>query len=138
MTKPHLHPYLCFNGNCREAMEFYKSCMGGTVTMQTVGESPMPSKPEQKDLIMHAMMENDALSFFACDAMMGPVSNGGAVSLCVGGSDEGRLKDMFGKLSEGGKVLMKLEKQFWGDVFGMLEDKFGMQWMFNIDSTSKK
>ncbi len=133
MLPAHLSPYLTFNGNCRDAMTFYQACLGGKLTMQTFGEAPMPSAPEDKEKIMHAMLENDALSFMASDSMPGqPVTMGTNVSLSLVGTDETLLRGFFAKLSEGGNVTMPLDKQFWGDVFGMCTDKFGIHWMVNI------
>ena len=82
---------------------------------------------------MHAALENDSLSFMGSDTMPGnKVTIGDNVNLSVTGTDEERLKEMFGKLGAGGTVTMPLAPQFWGDTFGMLTDKFGTRWMFNI------
>lgn len=133
MSTSTLFPYLTFAGTCKEAMTFYQSCMGGTLKMQTFGEAPMPSGPKDKDRIMHASLENDRLSFMASDSMPGGnVVVGDNVNLSITGTDEAKLKDMFEKLSAGGTVTMPLAKQFWGDVFGMFTDKFGIHWMVNI------
>jgi len=139
MPAAYLSPYFVCNGNCREMMEFYQSCMGGKLTMQTYGDVPpqpdMPSlTPEMKSRIMHATLENDQLSFTGCDAHPGkgaPVV-GDNIHLSVAGTDETRLREMFKKLAVGGEVNMELAPQFWGDIFGMLKDKFGTHWMFNI------
>lgn len=133
MLPAHLSPYLTFNGNCKEAMEFYQSCLGGQLTMQTFGEAPMPSNPEDKEKIMHAMLQNDALSFMASDSMPGkPVTVGSNVSLSIAGTDDAKIRECYTKLGEGGTVTMPLEKAFWGDTFGMLTDRFGIHWMVNI------
>lgn len=133
MQNAHLSPYLTFEGDCKQAMEFYQSCMGGTLKMQTFGETPMPCPEDQKAKIMHASLENDSLSFMASDSQMGrKVLKGDNVHLSIAGTGEKKLQDIFSKLSAGGQVTMPLAKQFWGDTFGMLTDKFGMHWMFNI------
>ena len=133
MQKAYLSPYLVFDGDCKQAMEFYHSCMGGNLKMQTFGEAPMPCPDHYKGKIMHASLENDSLSFMASDTQPGnPVAKGTNVHLSVAGTDETRLKEIFAKLSKGGKVTMPLAKQFWGDTFGMLTDTFGIHWMFNI------
>ena len=132
MSTATLSPYLTLDGNCKEAMEFYKSCMGGKLTMQTFGAAPMPSDEKMKDKIMHASLENGTLSFMASDSAIGSPVKGDNVNLSVAGDDEEGLKKMFHDLSAGGNVTMKLEKQFWGDTFGMFTDKFGIHWMFNI------
>lgn len=128
-----LHAYLNFDGDCRQAMEFYHACLGGKLTMQTFGESPVPSDASTKDRIMHAMLETPDFTILASDTMPGmPFAKGTNVSLSLVGTDEKRLKEFFQKLSAGGNVTMKMEKQFWGDVFGMLTDKFGIHWMVDI------
>ncbi len=133
MQKAYLCPYLMFDGTCEQAMNFYQSCMGGTLKMQRYGETPMPCSDSQKDKIMHASLENDSLSFMAADGQENRKTvQGDNVHLSVAGTDEARLKEMFLRLSAGGAVTMALEKQFWGDTFGMLTDKFGIHWMFNI------
>ena len=133
MPNPTLSPYLIFGGTCEEAMKFYQSCMGGKLTMQTYGEAPMPCPEHWKKKIIHASLENDSLSFMASDDNeTKKVVMGTNVQLSVAGSDAKLLTDMFSKLSTGGTVTTPLEKQFWGDTFGMFADKFGVRWMFNV------
>lgn len=130
-----LHPYLNFSGKTAEAMKFYQSVLGGELTMQTFGESGIPSSPEDKDKIIHADLKNGDLSFMASDGNKEhPVHMGDNISMSISGDDGATLKRYFEGLSAGGKVTMPLEKQFWGDTFGMLIDKFGVQWMVNISS----
>jgi len=132
-----LNPYLTFPGTAREAMELYKSVFGGELTLQTFAESGMPTKDEDKDKIVHAVLKNDEFTFMASDGNSEhPVNMGDNISMSLSGEDEAKLKEYFDKLSEGGKVDMPLAKQFWGDTFGMLTDKFGIHWMVNI--TAKK
>jgi PhnB protein len=133
MSDIHIDPYLYFRGNCREAMEFYKSVFGGELTMQTVGEIPtdFPGKEERKNEIMHAALRSNSVTIFGTDSPQAS-EKAAKIELSVGGSDEKRMREMFDGLSEGGKVKMKLEKQFWGDIFGNLSDKYGIDWMFNI------
>jgi PhnB protein len=136
--QPALVPYLNFNGNAAEAMRFYKSVLGGELKMQTFGEAKMAGKPEEKDLILHADLKNDALSFMASDTQPGqPATFGNNVNMSIAGSDNGRLTEIFNGLAKGGKVDMPLAKQFWGDTFGMLTDKFGVHWMINIAAQSQ-
>ncbi len=136
MNKSKLEPYLCFNGNCKEAMEFYQSVLGGKLEISTFGDyasAEMPVADEQKDKVMHATLNNDLLSFMASDSMPDrPVEFGGSISMSIAGTDEGQLKGFFKGLSEGGKVTLPLAKQVWGDQFGMLTDKYDIQWMINI------
>ncbi len=137
--KPTLAPYLNFSGNTREAMEFYQSVLGGKLTMQTFGESGMPTPAEDKDKIMHADLKNDALSFMASDGNKEhPVHVGNNIHMSIVGTDEALLTKYFNGLAQGGKVDLPLAKQFWGDTFGMLTDKFGVHWMVNISSGVQK
>lgn len=131
--KPKLTPYLTFDGKTAEAMKFYQSVLGGKLTMQTFGESGMPTTPEEKDRIIHADLKNDTLSFMASDGSPDhPVHMGDNISKSIAGSDEATLTKYFNSLAEGGIIDMPLAKQFWGDTFGMLTDKFGVHWMVNI------
>lgn len=133
-------PYMNFNGNCREAMEFYHSILGGKLTMQTFEEANtgMPIPEGHGDKIMHASLENERLSLMASDGMPGKeVVFGDSVSLSIVGQDEEQLTSWFEKLADGGEITMKLEKQFWGDMFGMLKDKFGINWMVNVSASGQ-
>jgi len=137
--KPTLNPYLNFSGKTKEAMEFYQKVLGGKLTMQTFAESGMATKDEDKNKIIHALLENDALTFMASDGnAQHPVHMGDNISMSISGTDETLLTRYFQGLAKGGKVDMPLAKQFWGDTFGMLTDKFGVHWMVNIASTAQK
>ena len=128
-----LSPYLNFNGNTAEAMRFYQSVLGGELSMQTFDEAKMARTPAEKNLIVHAALKNGALSFMASDAPPNmPGTFGDNVHLSLSGGDLGKLTEVFNKLAQGGKVDMPLAKQFWGDTFGMLTDKFGVHWMVNV------
>ena len=129
-----LNPYLNFSGNTREAMEFYKSVLGGELTLSTFGEYPEMEVPENyKDKIMHAQLESGDIRLMASESMPGgEIHPGDNFSLSLVGDDEAELTRIFGALAKGGQVTMPLEKQMWGDVFGMVQDKFGMSWMVNI------
>jgi PhnB protein len=132
-AKPTLTPYLNFNGKTAEAMRFYQSVLGGDLTMQTFGEAKMAKSPKDKDLILHAALKNDALSIMASDGQPGiKVVFGDNIHMSLAGQDNAKLSEMFAKLGRGGKVDMPLAKQFWGDTFGMVTDKFGVHWMVNI------
>jgi PhnB protein len=134
MTDTKLEPYLYFRGNCREAMQFYQAAFGGELKLSTVGEAPPGSMPDQeahKNDIMHSHLSGGLASLLASDSgHASPETK--KVELCLSGSDEPQLRAAFDKLAQGGKVKMKLEKQFWGAIFGSLTDRFGVDWMFNI------
>ena len=128
-----LNPYLTFNGNTAEAMKFYHSVLGGELNIQTFAEAKMARSDKEKDRIVHARLNSGAITLMASDSMIEqPAEAGENVSLSLMGSDTAKLTEIFNRLSEGGEVKMPLAKQFWGDTYGMVKDKFGMHWMVNI------
>jgi PhnB protein len=133
MNDTRIDPYLFFTGNAREAMEFYQKAFGGDLTVQTLADVPgdIPGKAERPNDVMHAALKGGAFALFASDSMQASDKTA-KVELCIGGSDEAALRTIFDTLAEGGTVRMALEKQFWGDLFGNLTDKFGVDWMMNI------
>lgn len=130
-----LEPYLLFNGNCEEAFRFYGECLGGKIVfIQRFGDAPVPSKPEQKDKIMHLTFQLDETRIMGSDCQEGePARKGDAIHLSLNYSDLELEKRQFAALSEGGIVKMPLQDTFWGAHFGMLVDRFGVHWMFNCD-----
>ena len=120
-------PYLNFNGNAAEALNFYSKALNGEVVYkQTFGESPMESSEEQKNKIMHASFKAGDLQFLVSDTMPGqPVTSGTNISLSLNFNDADEMNKTFAALSESGKVTMELQDTFWGARFGMLEDKYG-------------
>lgn len=130
-----LNPYLNFNGNASEAMRFYQSVLGGELYIQTFGEAGMAQDDSQKDLTLHAALTSDDVTLYASDGQPSQkVSFGDAVHLNLQGNDADKLNGYFTGLAAGGTIMMPLAKQFWGDVFGMLTDKYGHHWMVNITS----
>jgi PhnB protein len=130
---PVLTPYLTFNGNAAKAMKFYHSVLGGELAMQTFGETKASQRPEEKDLIIHATLKNEGLTFMASDAMTDRQAKfGDNVHMSISGNNRAKLTEVFNGLAKGGKVDMPLAKQFWGDTFGQLTDQFGIHWMVNI------
>jgi PhnB protein len=127
-----LNPYLSFADNARQAMEFYRGVFGGELTMNTFGEMG-GAAPGDENKIMHSQLETPAgYTLMASDAPAGmPHSEGSSISVSLSG-DTDDLRGYFTKLSEGGSVIMPLEKQMWGDEFGMCVDQFGVQWMVNV------
>lgn len=129
-----LNPYIGFEDNARQAMEFYHSVFGGKLDLNTFGESHASEDPAEKDKIMHAMLETESgMVFMASDTPKGmtrPTST--FISMSLSGDNEEELRGYWNKLIEGGQVTMPLEKAPWGDTFGMLTDKFGINWMVNI------
>jgi PhnB protein len=138
MAGTKLNPYIALNGNAREAMEFYHGIFGGDIKFSTFGEFNMPGTPDDyKDKIMHAVIEAKDITLMASDGQPGgKVNFGDNVSLSLSGEDEAELTGYFNQLADGGKTTMPLEKQVWGDTFGMCTDKFGFHWMVNINQAS--
>ncbi len=134
-----LNPYISFAGNAREAMEFYRDVLGGELTTNTFGEFGDPSAPGA-DQIMHSQLETDAgFTLMASDTPPGMEHDpGNNVSISLSGDDGDLLRGYWEGLSSGGTVSMPLEKQMWGDVFGMCQDKFGLTWMVNIAGASSE
>jgi PhnB protein len=129
-----LNPYLSFSDQAREAMEFYKSVFGGKLETHTFKEYNASQDPSEDDKIMHSMLEADnGITFMAADTPKGmDYTPGNNYSMSLSGDDDATLQGYFDKLSEGGSVAMPLEKAPWGDRFGMVTDKFGVQWLVNI------
>ncbi len=129
-----LNPYLNFRDNTRQAMEFYKSVFGGNLIMSTFKEFHASQDPSEENKIMHAELRGDnGLTFMASDTPNRMEYKPGTnFSMSLSGDDEAELKGYFEKLSAGGKITMPLEKAPWGDMFGMLTDKFGVSWLVNI------
>ena len=129
-----LNPYLNFTDQAREAMEFYKSVFGGKLEMNTFKEYNASQDPSEDDKIMHSMLEaDDGITFMAADTPTGmDYTPGNNYSMSLSGDDDATLQGYFDRLSEGGSVAMPLEQAPWGDKFGMVTDKFGVQWMVNI------
>lgn len=130
-----LIPYLHFAGNSKEVLEFYQHALGGDVVqLGTYGESPMPSDEDYKDKVMHARFIFDGNMIMVSDVFKGQtISTDGNIQLSVDVEDEDKLDSIFNKMSEGGRVTMPLQDQFWGARFGMLQDRFGVSWMFNCE-----
>lgn len=133
-------PYLMFNGNAAEAMLFYATALGGKIMhSQTFGESGMPIEDNAKDRIMHALLEADNLQLMVSDCQPGKeVKSGSQISLSLNFDDIESINKTFDSLSVGGEVTMELQDTFWGARFGMLDDKFGVSWMFNFDYPKKE
>jgi PhnB protein len=128
-----LNPYISFDNSARQAMEFYRDVFGGNLTMNTFGEFGQADSPDA-DKIMHSQLETDmGFTLMASDTPAGMQRNpGDTITISLSGDDADSLRGYWEKLSDGGTVTMPLEKQMWGDEFGMCTDKFGISWMVNI------
>jgi PhnB protein len=133
------NPYLNFNGNTEEAFNFYKSVFGGEfITFQRFGDAPgcegIP-QGEQKG-IMHVALPisaNSVLMGTDVPSIMPKVVAGTNISISLQTESEEETRKLFNGLSAGGNVHMPLDKMFWGALYGMFTDKFGIQWMVNYD-----
>ena len=128
-----LNPYISFNGNAREAMEFYRRVFGGALTLNTFGEYGSQDSPAA-DKIMHSMLETDSgFTLMCADTPPGmEYLPGNNMAVSLSGDDAEELRGYWAKLSDGGSVSVPLEKQMWGDEFGMCVDQFGSPWLVNI------
>lgn len=128
-----LNPYISFAGNARQAMEFYEQVFGGTLRLNTFGEF---GSDDQPNAIMHGMLETPSgYTIMGADTPPGqPHQPGNNMTVSLSGDDADELRRYWDALAEGGTVMVPLEKQMWGDEFGMLTDRFGIPWMVNIGS----
>lgn len=129
-----LNPYLSFKDNTREAMEFYKTVFGGKLEMNTFKDFHASQDPSEDNKIMHSVLEADnGIAFMASDTPdRMEYKAGNNYSMSLSGDNEAELRGYFEKLAAGATITMPLEKAIWGDTFGMLTDKFGVQWLVNI------
>lgn len=134
-----LHPYLNFDGNAREAFEFYGEALGATPQFATFGEfHAVPEGDPAAHKIMHGSLEvTDLIRLYVSDVIegMGEYTRGTNVTLSLMGDDEAVLRSAYEKLSVGGEITMPLEKQMWGDVYGAFTDRFGIVWQVNISGS---
>jgi PhnB protein len=131
-----INAYLAFDGNCREAMTFYRDCLGGELSLMTVGESQVAAQmpKETQGSIMHAALTKAGLTLMASDTMGNfALVRGNTVSLMLYCQTEEEIRASFSKLSVGGTVNTELKEEFWGSIYGDITDKFGIRWMFNYD-----
>ena len=131
-----IHPYLVFDGQCEEAVTFYKDILGGTITMMSrFSEAPpeMPFSEDLKDKIMHCTLEFGAGVLLASDGGGEPLIQGNNTYMSLNVPEEEEALAVFTALSENGNIIMPFEDVFWGGKFGMLTDKFGIQWMVSSE-----
>jgi len=128
-----LNPYIQFKDNARAALEFYRDVFGGDLTVSTFGDYGDPGQPGA-DGVMHGQLESPSgYTIMAADTPPGMDHNPGSnIAVSLSGDDPAELHGYWDKLSSGGQVQVPLEKQMWGDEFGMCVDRFGIGWMVNI------
>jgi len=131
--------YINFNGNCREAVEFYAEVFGTeTPQIMTFGETPphpdYPLPDEAKHLVMHTRLNIDGSNVMFSDVFPGmPFVEGNNISLAIVNKNRDEIQSMFDKLKEGGKVEMELQETFWSKLYGQVTDKYGTIWQLNYD-----
>jgi PhnB protein len=133
-----IQSYLTFTGNCREAMRFYKDCLGGELSLQTIGESPMAGQmPEDmKESILHSTLTKDALVLFGSDMVPETgFAKGNAVSMMLNCGSEEEARVFYSRLSSGGDATHPLENTFWGALFGDLTDRYGNHWLIHFQKS---
>ncbi|MEP7279565.1 MAG: glyoxalase/bleomycin resistance/extradiol dioxygenase family protein [Bacteroidota bacterium] len=128
-----LTPYIHFAGYAEEALNFYKEVLGAEIAMLIrYEESPMQTDEDHKQKIFHARLVFDGNMIMISDTFKGnAVHTNGNIQLNVEMQDKLQMENVFGKMAAGGKITMPLQDQFWGANLGMLEDRFGVSWMFN-------
>lgn len=128
-----LNPYINFDGNARQALEFYKDVFGGELNLSTFGQFP-GADPAIAEKIMHGQLETPSgYTLMASDVPPDmEINSGNNFTVSLSGDDADELRGYWERLAEGGTVAMPLEKQMWGDEFGQCVDKFGVQWLVNI------
>ena len=129
-----LTPYLLFDGNCKQAMEFYRACLGGELIVTVVKDSPAKDRmpASQHDKVLNARLKGSNVDISASDWLRPdrtPIRGTTSCLYLSGGSFQ-ELKSFFEKLSEGGEVTDPLSQQFFG-TYGALNDRFGVRWMFH-------
>ncbi|MCL9805674.1 VOC family protein [Flavobacterium amniphilum] len=129
-----MNAYFTFNGNCREAMTFYKECLGGELELQTIADSPMGDDfpVELKECILNARLRSEGIIIMGTDMAPENLIKGNAVSMVLTFSSEKKLREVYHKLSEDGEASYPPEVNFYGTLFGNLTDKFGHQWLFHF------
>ena len=126
-----LEAYLYFDGRCEEALEFYKRALGGEYEANRFAGSPMEAHvgPEWAQKILHATFKGDGFTFMGSDRAPGEggdIKPNVALSLAT---DQARAETVFQALADGGKIVMPLGPSFWSGSFGMVTDRFGIEWM---------
>lgn len=126
-------PYFTFNGNAREALEYYKKVFGGEIMdIQTFGKADFETPEQMDDRIMHARFKKDALFFMVSDSFLDQtVETGSNISLALELDSPEEIQTYYNRLKEGGKVLMELQDTFWGATFAKVRDSYGITWDLN-------
>lgn len=127
-----LNPYLAFDGTAAEAMAFYHHVLGGTLEMGTFGDSGM-GEPDEAHRIMHAQLTTEhGHTLMGSDVPRGMTVDRGTPQVSLSGDEESVLRGWWDGLSDGARIVEELRHAPWGDLFGMLVDRYGVLWMFDV------
>jgi PhnB protein len=129
-----LNPYIHFKDSAREAMEFYKSVFGGKLDISTFKDAKMAQDSSDEEKVMHAMLVSEnGLTLMGSDTPSHmEYKPGASISISLSGDNDATLKEYWEKLSVGATISVPLAKAPWGDTFGMLTDKYGIDWLVNV------
>ncbi|RXK62342.1 VOC family protein [Lacibacter luteus] len=134
-----LNPYLSFEGNCAEAMQFYQQCFGGELNIQKVKEAPIAAQmpPQIQEQVMHAQLNSGAIVIMGSDMNRTKLNNGNGTHLCVQCTSEEEAHRFFNHLAIDGSIIEPLARMFWGGLYGSLTDKYGKYWLFNFEESTQ-
>jgi len=128
--------YLNFDGNARDAMQFYARCLQGELLLMPFSDANVDAPQEARDRTMHAKLTKGSCVLMASDIMPGmPFQRGNNFYICLNCESLEETERVFAALGEKGKVTMPLQDTFWGARFGLITDQFDVNWMFNFEKT---
>lgn len=125
-----VNPYIFFKGEAAEAMKFYQSIFGGKLDKVPYGEMGYNAPQGLEGKLMHAYLDSEVVLMASDTLEASDIAK--KVSISISGDDEAKLTKWFDQLSEGVEVIYPLKKEGWGDIFGSVIDKYGVEWMINI------
>ena len=132
----HINAYLCFNGTCREAFDFYAKTMGGKIEMTMMhkdapkdAQGPCPPEPGMENWVLHARMRIGETLIMASDAPAPHYQKPQGTCLSLNVSSAAEADRIFTALTPGGQIMMPIQETFYAHRFGMVTDRFGTPWM---------
>lgn len=130
-----LQIYLNFDGNCRQAMEYYAKCLDAKLDVMPYSQGPMEVPPEAKDRVLHSRLTKGTQIIMASDCPPGtPLQQGNNFAISINCDSRQEVDQFFASLGDKGKVIMPTADMFWGAYFGMVTDQFGVNWMFSHEN----
>lgn len=131
-----IQPYLTFNGNCYEAMNFYRGCLGGELFIQTVGESPIDAELpiQMQKCVLHSTLTHGNLVIMASDMVSeSGLIKGNSISLMLNCATEEEITQLYRQLSVNGKIINPLKDTFFGAIMSDIIDQFGIHWILRFN-----